>query len=424
MEQKNPSHSADILANLPDWASSSLQDYSYPLPQERIAKHPLSQRDQAKLLTYRQGQVTHHRFFHLPDLLPETALLVYNDTRVVKARLYFQRATGAKIEVLLLHPDQPYDIQLMMTSTGPVRWQCIIGNKKRWKAEEVLSLSLGSGGKAITLQAQWSDRGSNLIRFSWAGEATFSEILTRIGQLPLPPYLNRAATESDEHQYQTVYASNEGAVAAPTAGLHFTEQVLTSLATKGIQRMDVTLHVGAGTFLPVKTEDILAHDMHAEQMIIWPRQLSQLLAAKGPIIPVGTTSLRFVETLYWLGVALLKREPAVFQGQQFDLPALFAYQQQGLPTPKEALEALHAYFQAHAFPYLIGETHIYILPGYPFPLTQGLITNFHMPETTLMLLVAARLGPDWQKVYQAALDEDYRFLSYGDSSLLLPATSA
>lgn len=397
-----------------------LSAYGYQLPQDRIASTPLSQRDQAKLLCYQGGTITHHVFRTLADLLPPQSMLVYNNTRVVKARLPFRRETGAKIEILLLHPHDPYDIQQAMARTGAGVWQCMVGNKKRWKSHEAIRLDVPHTHPLAEVSAEWVDQADNLIRLQWPAQHSFSALLTRIGQLPLPPYLNRVATAADEQQYQTVYAQHEGAVAAPTAGLHFTDAVLDDLAQGGHTRLDVTLHVGAGTFLPVKTEEITEHDMHAEQLIVFPHQLKQLLAVEGPVIPVGTTSLRFVETLYWLGVSLLEHAESIWQGGRFVLPQDFAFVDRTLPSRKAALEALLAYLSEQPTDHLLGETSIFILPGYPFPMTDGLITNFHMPETTLMLLVAARIGPDWRTVYEAALDEGYRFLSYGDSSLLLP----
>ncbi|MEM7660029.1 MAG: S-adenosylmethionine:tRNA ribosyltransferase-isomerase, partial [Bacteroidota bacterium] len=394
-----------------------LSDYEYDLPQERIASHPLAQRDHAKLLAYQQGEVSHHQFFQIGKLLPPEAMLVFNDTKVIHARLLFRRETGALIEVLLLHPESPREVAQAMMVQETCVWSCVVGRKKRWKPGEVLRLSLGENW---TLEAELIDRQKNYVRFRWNQAVSWSEVVHRIGTLPLPPYLQREATEADEHQYQTVYAANTGAVAAPTAGLHFTNDLLKRLETQGIQQTYVTLHVSAGTFLPVKQEKVVEHDMHNEQMVIRAQQIQTIQANLGRIIPVGTTSMRLLESLYWLGVFLEKE--GVESGKGLTLPQYYPYQHEAstLPSPTQALDQVLTHLDQHQLTEFLAETEIFILPGYQFHICRGLITNFHMPETTLMLLIAALVGEDWRQMYEAALENNYRFLSYGDSSLLLP----
>lgn len=399
-----------------------LSSYQYELPPERIAQAPLAARDQARLLYYRGGQLDHRRFFELPQVLPADSLLLFNDTKVIQARLHFQRATGAQIEVLLLNPVQPIAVEQAMLARGQCQWQCVIGNRKRWKPGEKISLSLTHEGETVEIQAELIDRERNVVAFHWQpADLPFVMILSLAGQLPLPPYLNREATADDLRQYQTVYARQEGAVAAPTAGLHFTDQVLSDLAAAGIERAFVTLHVSAGTFLPVKTDRVMEHPMHAEQMVIERSSVEQLLAHPQGIIPVGTTSLRWLESLYWLGLRLLQGE-ILPPDRGWTIEKEFPYQHapQALPSHEAALGAVLSYLDQHGLDRTFGDTRLLIVPGYPFRFTRGLITNFHLPETTLILLVAALIGEDWRKVYHSALTEGYRFLSYGDSSLLVP----
>lgn len=406
-------------------ADIRLSAYQYELPPERIAQEPLAQRDQARLLHYRAGDIGHHHFVDLPQLLPPDSLLLFNDSKVIQARLYFRRATGAQIEVLLLSPVQPVAVEQAMLARGQCQWQCVIGNRKRWKDGEVLTLPLDSPQGPIIVEADLIDRSRNVVALRWQpAELAFVSLLGYAGEVPLPPYLNRAPTPQDIIQYQTVYARQEGAVAAPTAGLHFTPQVLDELATQGIPRAFVTLHVSAGTFLPVKTDRVMDHQMHAEQMIIERDTVAQLLAHPQGIIPVGTTSLRWLESLYWLGVRLHRGADlppdqvwTIEQTEPYALPP------GELPPAEAALSAVLAYLDRHGLSRTFGDTCLLIVPGYPFRLTRGLITNFHLPETTLILLVAALIGEDWRRVYEAALAHDYRFLSYGDSSLLLPPSA-
>lgn len=395
-------------------------DYTYHLPEARIAQYPLSQRDAAKLLHYRAGTISHHVFKDVASLLPENALIVYNDTRVIPARLIMHRETGARIEILLLLPSSPTEMHQAMTATETVSWSCMIGNKKKWKAEEVLRIDLTVAGNPVQLAATLEDREAQIVRFTWdSAETDFATLVEAAGKLPLPPYLNREAEAADATRYQTVYAENKGAVAAPTAGLHFTDEVLESLDKRGVQRAQVTLHVGAGTFQPVKTEDAEAHDMHVEQMVIRKAEVLRFRDHAGPIIGVGTTSMRVLESLYWFGVEALEADdlPA---NHAFHLDQKTPYQKRAaaLPTQEQALTALVQHLDKHNLESVVAETGIYVLPGYPFQLVDGLFTNFHLPGTTLMFLVAAFVGEDWEKIYQSALDNEYRFLSYGDSSLL------
>ncbi|MCI4670321.1 MAG: S-adenosylmethionine:tRNA ribosyltransferase-isomerase [Bacteroidia bacterium] len=408
-------------SDLPDFSEIKLSDYHYELPPERIAKFPLETRDESRLLHYDKGTIRHNNFFKLPELLPENSLLVFNNTKVVKARLYFRRATGALIEVLLLNPSQPSEIQLALHTDTSCTWNCIIGNKKRWKEDEVLTLVLELGGKEHTLEASWVNKAENEVHFKWDSGLFFSKILEFSGKLPLPPYLNRDATEKDLLQYQTVYAKEEGAVAAPTAGLHFTPRVIRELNSKNIPQLEVTLHVGAGTFLPVKEEEVAKHDMHEEQLVIELEKIEALLAHDRQIIPVGTTAMRFLESIYALGALILEGEINDISAP-FKIPSFSLYDPKITYSKEQSLHAIVDLMKSRQVNRWIGETKIYILPGYTFRLCQGIITNFHMPETTLMLLVAALVGDDWKEIYQSALDEGYRFLSYGDSSLLLPGS--
>lgn len=398
----------------------NLQDYSYELPEERIAQSPVTPRDHARLLYYCGGNIQHHYFYKLPQLLEAGDELVFNNTKVIPARLFFQKSTGAVIEILLLHPVSPGKlVAVNMAAQETCSWQCIIGNKKRWKS--FLSRQFKINGAEGCIFADLEDAENNIVRFHWTPASfTFSEIVQALGKLPLPPYIKREYDDIDRERYQTVYARNEGAVAAPTAGLHFTETTLHELTQKGVGYNEVTLHVGAGTFQPVKeTEDALKHPMHEEQMVVAQDTIERLLQAQGRIIPVGTTSMRTLESLYWLGVQCHKGEAPNLH--DFYLDKLFAYRHAGTSlSAKEALEALLETMKKQGVQQLVGDTQIYIVPGYRFRLCRGLITNFHMPQTTLILLVAAFIGEDWRRVYEAALQKGYRFLSYGDSSLLLP----
>lgn len=394
----------------------NLKEYEYTLPEERIAKYPLEKRDSSKLLHYQSGKISHHHFFDLPDFLDKGTLLVYNDTKVIPARLIFQRETGARIEIFLLNPVQPTTvIPEIMLSTQPVTWQTMIGNAKKWKSGEILKGVIEIQGQKVVLEAKLVDKENKWVEFDWNSESVpFVDIVESSGEVPLPPYLNRKAEESDKDRYQTVYSEKEGAVAAPTAGLHFTEEVFKNLRKKGIQEAQVTLHVSAGTFQPIKVDDVTAHPMHSEQIHLQKPTIEKLLNQQGPIVAVGTTSVRTLESLYWYGVQLLENK-----GTAFQVAKLIPYDsRESLPSKNESLQAVLNQMEAEGKVEIMGETEIFIFPGYQFQMVDGLITNFHQPGTTLMLLIGSLIGDDWKKVYQEALDNDYRFLSYGDSSLL------
>ena len=389
----------------------NINDFTYELPADRIALYPLEKRDQSKLLVYQHGTMVHERFHSLVNFLPDNALLFFNDTKVIPARLHFAKETGATIEIFLLHPVTPSSLvaEAMQAQTQS-SWKCTIGNLKRWK-DDVLIKELGNS----TLEARLLNREEGIVEFRWTENISFAEIITRSGETPLPPYLKRKPESTDRDRYQTVYAQYEGAVAAPTAGLHFTEDVLQALKLKGIATDYVTLHVSAGTFQPVKVQNAAEHTMHNEQVLVSQNNINNLLQGKF-IIPVGTTSMRTLESLYWYGVKLLENPEAIFTIQQHDPYQPYT----SLPSAQQALEAVAAYMDRNQLDILTGETSIYIMPGYTFRICNGLVTNFHQPGSTLILLVAAFVGDNWKTIYQQALTNSYRFLSYGDSSLLLP----
>ena len=409
---------------MPALSSICVEDYNYDLPPAAIASVPLSQRDQAKLLVYRQGVIEDQRFYQLPDQLPLGSQLFFNDTRVIPARLLFQKeateqGSGARIELFLLHPRQPSSVMSQaMATRGTCVWQCLVGNRRRWKPSQVLQTTLEIKEKRVTLSAVQADDAADEVVFRWDDPSfTFAEMMEAAGQVPLPPYLNRAATDADRPRYQTVYSTHEGAVAAPTAGLHFTGTTLEALQQRGIGTHYLTLHVSAGTFQPIKEADATQHTMHAEQVVVTPEILETLRTTDGPVLAVGTTSLRTLESIYWYGVLLRQNSET-----EFRIPQHLPYQANPatLPTLREAMEQVISYMEGHQLPHLVGETQLFIVPGYRFRVVQGLITNFHQPESTLILLVAALIGEDWRQIYEHALQHEYRFLSYGDSSLLLP----
>ncbi len=383
--------------------------YTYTLPPERIAAFPLEKRDDSKLLVYNHGKIEHRFFRDISALLPDDAILYFNNTRVIQARLIFRKESGASIEVFLLHPVRPSTLLVeAMQTTKSCTWICTIGNLKRWSVGAKLTDANGTG----TLTAELLDRENGIVTFSWDTGESFAEIIERTGQTPLPPYLKRNAVDLDRERYQTVYSRHEGAVAAPTAGLHFTEEVLESLRQQNVQLRYLTLHVSAGTFQPVKEQNVLLHKMHGEQIVVEREIIDHLLHDNGTVIPVGTTSMRTLESLYWFGVRLIVNPESTFEiGQEdpYTLPQNI--------TTTEALSAVLQHFGDEDDP-LVGETSIFIRPGYKFRICKGLITNFHQPSSTLILLVAAFVGEDWKRIYQEALDNGYRFLSYGDSSLL------
>ncbi|MEZ0487818.1 S-adenosylmethionine:tRNA ribosyltransferase-isomerase [Fibrella aquatica] len=393
----------------------SLNQFQYDLPDERIARFPLPKRDQSKLLVYKEGQISHSQFFNLPDLLPADSFLVFNNTKVIPARLLFTKSTGATIELFLLNPtpaDRP--VGEAMLDKGNAVWQCMIGNRKKWREGETLLLTFGE----VVLIAEWEDVEKSLIRFTWQpDDVSFAELIQQAGQMPLPPYLKREPVAADSQTYQTVYAKKEGAVAAPTAGLHMTKEVLGTLAERGIGHDALTLHVGAGTFQPIKADDPRQHTMHAEQVVYTRENITNVLEHLNHLIPVGTTSMRSLESLYWFGVRLLNNHPDPFHLDQeyaYNVPA------EKHPSAKEAVQAVRLYMEQHKVPALTAHTAIYITPGYQMRMCRGIVTNFHQPGSTLILLIAALVGDAWRTIYTEALSHDYRFLSYGDSSLLLP----
>lgn len=395
--------------------SIQLSDYQYHLPDERIAKFPLEQRDASKLLHFEKNQISHHSFMELPELLPDNTLMVFNNTKVIPARMIFQRNTGAKIEIFLLKPIFPSSvINEVMITTHEVSWQTIIGNLKKWKEGEILEGKILIDQQEITLRAFLSDRDQRIVTFRWNGQIPFVSLVEASGEVPLPPYLNRKAVEEDKPRYQTVYSQKEGAVAAPTAGLHFTEGILSQLTAKGIKTDYLTLHVGAGTFQPIKEEDVVQHPMHSEQIVIHHDHVKRLLEHTGNIVAVGTTSMRTLESLYWYGVKLIRGGD-----DSFMIPKLFPYEPEGaVPLLKESLQAVLEWMTANGKEEIIGHTEIMIMPGYTFRVCNGLVTNFHQPGSTLILLVAAFTHNKWRTIYEEALSHDYRFLSYGDSNLL------
>lgn len=411
------------MSAFPDPRELSIQDFTYHLPPGRIAPEPLADRDQSRLLVYRGGQISDQRFRDLPSQLPPGALLVFNDTKVVRARLFCQKPTGGVVELFCLEPVAPHRaVELAMQQTGNCVWKCLVGNGKRWKSGLVkLNFAVDNQPATLTAERLEAVAGYSLVQFSWEpANLPFAEVLRHAGHLPLPPYLNREDTDVDAVRYQIVYAAHEGAVAAPTAGLHFSDAVLTDLQQLGFRTAHVTLHVGAGTFQPVKAEHMAGHAMHGEPFVVEAAVLRQLLAqAPQPIIAVGTTSLRTLESLYWLG-AKLAQQPA--QASAADLQVTQWQPYDGAPAVPlaEALQALLSHIEASGSSFLRATTQLLIAPGYQFKVVNGLVTNFHQPESTILLLVAALIGQDWRRVYDHALANDYRFLSYGDSSLLLP----
>lgn len=394
-----------------------INSYQYDLPKDRIAKYPLEKRDHSKLLVWKRGKITHGAFKDILKYIPQDALLVFNNTKVIPARIHFKRKTGANIEIFLLEPVRPSsETEQVMQSTDPCTWRCLVGNKKKWKAGEVLEKSVSIRNESFSLRASMEDREENKICFSWDANLQFAEVIEQAGLTPIPPYLNREATGSDRQRYQTVYSRKEGAVAAPTAGLHFTPKTFSDLNKKSVRSEFITLHVSAGTFKPVKTRDYRKHPMHTEQIIFSKENIRNLLNNDHKLIAVGTTSMRSLESLYWYGVKLMTGKEKAFHIEKL-FP--YAFHSTALPSKNEVFEYLLSYMGEQDIEKLPGKTEIFIFPGYEFRVCDGLITNFHMPGSTLLLLVAAFTNGDWNHIYQAALENNYRFLSYGDSSLLL-----
>lgn len=399
-----------------------ITDYNYDLPDERIAKFPLKERDHSKLLVYKHGEVSEDIFYNLPSHLPQGALMVFNNTKVIQARMHFRKETGALIEVFLLEPFAPADYEQMFQTTCHCSWLCIVGNMKKWKSG-ALSRTFDVKGTTLTLSVERKgEKGtSQLIDFSWdADNISFTEILDAVGELPIPPYLNRKTEESDKTTYQTVYSKIKGSVAAPTAGLHFTPKVLADLDASGIDREEVTLHVGAGTFKPVKSNTIGEHEMHTEYICVHRQTLEKLLKHGASAIAVGTTSVRTLESLYYIGLKL-HANPSL---DEADLHVMqwepYNVDKDAEISAAEALQCVLDFLDRNGLTTLHSSTQIIIAPGYDYKIVKMLVTNFHQPQSTLLLLVSAFLHGDWKKVYDYALAHDFRFLSYGDSSLLIP----
>ncbi len=408
-----------------------ISDYSYELADERIAKFPLAERDHSKLLLYNKGVVGEDVFYNLPNYLPEGALMVMNNTKVIQARLHFRKSTGALIEVFLLEPAQPADYEQMFQQTHRCSWLCLVGNQKKWKEGPLTrELEIKNEKFQISATRQGEQGTSQLIEFEWNNaNINFADILDVMGELPIPPYLNRETQESDKMTYQTVYSKIKGSVAAPTAGLHFTERVLSAIDAHGIEREEVTLHVGAGTFRPVKSETIGEHPMHTEYIAVHRHTIERLLAHNAEAIAVGTTSVRTLESLYYMGLKVLANpditedELHVNQWEPYgadSAPKPNIPTTPNSPTPNESLQALLDWMVRHELTVLHSSTQIIIAPGYDYHIVKMLITNFHQPQSTLLLLVSAFVHGDWHKIYDYALAHDFRFLSYGDSSLLIP----
>lgn len=402
-------------------------DYNYNLPDERIAKFPLTKRDSSKLLIYNSGKISHNLFTSLPEHLPSGALMVFNNTKVIQARLHFRKepaggpkSQGALIEIFLLEPVSPADYQLMFTQTEECTWHCLVGNLKRWKEGSLKkNISIGTKEICVTAERIESTNNGHIIKFRWNGNVTFAELLEATGEIPIPPYLNRESQESDKTTYQTVYSKIKGSVAAPTAGLHFTDSVLANLDSHNIEREELTLHVGAGTFKPVKSENIAGHEMHTEYIVVKKSTIEKLIAHNGEAIAVGTTSVRTLESLYYIGVYLSTHPDASEEEMHVQQWTPYNSENNKLTTI-ESLHYILDYLNNHNLDSLKTSTCIIIVPGYKFHIVKMMVTNFHQPQSTLLLLVSAFVNGNWREIYKYALENDFRFLSYGDSSLLIP----
>ena len=393
-----------------------IEDYNYELPDERIAKYPLSNRDSSKLLAYKDNTPSEYRFTDIPSLLPDGSVMVFNDTKVVPARLHFQRSTGAHIEIFCLEPVSPEEYVTMFATTERCRWKCIVGNVKRWKGDtlNLYAPEITPEVQEMNLRADLVERQgeTSIVEFTWDNGAAFSKVLEVCGSIPIPPYLNRDTEDIDLERYQTLYARFRGSVAAPTAGLHFTENVLQAIREKGITTETVCLHVGAGTFLPVKTSMVSEHKMHREPFVITLEFVEKLLNRTGKVVAVGTTSVRTLESLYYLGVKCIEK------GRPEDIEQWDPYCNEYTYSLDEALTAIAEYMRRERMKDIQVGTSIIIVPGYRFKVVDVLVTNFHQPQSTLLLLISAFVGGDWKSIYDYALANEFRFLSYGDSSIL------
>ena len=403
-----------------------ISDYNYPLPDERIAKFPLAQRDHSKLLVFENGDISEDIFYNITGHLPKGALMVFNNTKVIQARMHFRKETGALIEVFLLEPAEPADYELMFQTNGKCAWHCLVGNLKKWK-EGQLSRSFDVNGKTVTLSVErlHEERTSHWVEFRWDNpDVSFAEILDTVGELPIPPYLNRDTEESDKTTYQTVYSKIKGSVAAPTAGLHFTDKVLADIDAHGIDREELTLHVGAGTFKPVKSEEIEGHEMHTEYICVNKKTIDKLIAHGGKAIAVGTTSVRTLESLYYMGVKLhdnpnlTEEQLHVGQWEPYDYAERLATEGTAPLDTIDALREISDYLDRNSRKALHSSTQIIIAPGFEYHIVDILVTNFHQPQSTLLLLVSAFVKGEWRRIYDYALAHDFRFLSYGDSCLI------
>ena len=417
-----------------DVQNISIEDYNYPLPDERIAKYPLSERDASKLLVLKDNNISSSHFNEIGDFLPKDSLLIFNETKVVRARLQFTKESGAAIEIFCLEPISGNgDYQVAFSSKSPSRWKCLVGNSRRWKNETISLRLYESTSQQVNestsqsqcqcqiLHAERLEKNDNysVVEFSWEpAELSFAEVLEAAGEIPLPPYLHREAEESDRERYQTVFAKHEGSVAAPTAGLHFTNELITNLKERGITFEEVTLHVGAGTFRPVSSETIGEHEMHSETIVVKKSCIENLIRnCDKTIIPVGTTSMRTIESLYWIGLMLMEEG---LEERNLHLNQWFPYQErETLPSAEESLSTILEYLNKYEFSELHATTALMIAPTCKINIAKALITNFHQPKSTLLLLVSALIGDKWKEAYQYALDNDFRFLSYGDSCLFL-----
>ena len=396
----------------------AIAEYDYPLPDERIAKYPLAQRDTSKLLLYNSGTVSEDTFSSLPQYLPQGSLMIFNNTKVIQARLRFRKETGAQVEVFCLEPQSPADYQQIFQQTSECVWQCLVGNSNRWKSG-TLSQVINIDGHDVTLTVERLTAGAvNNVRFTWNGGYSFAELLEAAGELPIPPYLNRRTEESDNTTYQTVYSKVKGSVAAPTAGLHFTPAVMEAIDRAGICRDEVTLHVGAGTFKPVKSELIAEHEMHEEYIEVRKALIEKIVAAGGEAVAVGTTSVRTLESLYFLG-ELVAENPSVTQ-DELHVNQWTPYNREHSLATVDSLKALLEWMERNGLDRVHSHTQIMIAPGYRYRIVKAIVTNFHQPQSTLLLLVSAFVQGDWRRIYDYALANGFRFLSYGDSSLLIP----